>query len=98
MSAAVIHVERLGKQYVLGRTYDRNRTLRESVVDVASELLRTVRARGPRAGSTDFWALRDVSFEIGAGEAVGLIGGNGAGKSTLLKLLSRITAPTTGRG
>ena len=98
MSAAVIHVERLGKQYVLGRTYDRNRTLRESVVDVASELLRTVRARGPRAGSTDFWALRDVSFEIAAGEAVGLIGGNGAGKSTLLKLLSRITAPTTGRG
>ena len=48
------------------------------------------------ARAQDFWAVRDVSFEVGHGEALGIIGHNGAGKSTLLKLLSRITAPTEG--
>src|SRR5580692_4203943 len=56
--------------------------------------LRFLKGAAPR---DKFWALRDVSFEIREHEAVGIIGANGAGKSTLLKLLSRVTAPTSGR-
>src|SRR5580704_18364835 len=50
-----------------------------------------------RGHQNDFWALRDISFQVKRGEALGIIGHNGAGKSTILKLLSRITAPTTGK-
>jgi lipopolysaccharide transport system ATP-binding protein len=53
-------------------------------------------ARGAGAAGRDFWAVRDISFDVQHGETLGLIGHNGAGKSTILKLLSRITAPTEG--
>ncbi|HEY7783454.1 MAG TPA: ABC transporter ATP-binding protein [Pyrinomonadaceae bacterium] len=52
--------------------------------------------RALRSRATDFWAVRDVSFEVERGEALGIIGHNGAGKSTVLKLLSNITTPTSG--
>src|SRR5438045_5700324 len=73
----------------------RYRIRRESEAGAArNPLVRKLRSLRQR--SEEFWAVRDVSFEVGRGEALGIIGHNGAGKSTILKLLSSITAPTSG--
>lgn len=95
MSEIAIRVEDLGKRYRIGGPKESYGTLRDSLVSLAQAPLQAVR-RGRSNGHREFWALRNVSFEVKRGEVLGVIGRNGAGKSTLLKILSRITEPTTG--
>jgi len=98
MSArTAIRVENLSKRYFLGSGPSRHGGLRHLIEDS----VRSVFHRQPKPAASseknEFWAVRDVSFDVQQGEVVGIIGRNGAGKSTLLKMLSRITEPTEGR-
>jgi len=97
MTNEAVHVEKLSKRYRIGKaqgsTSDgrRNRPWATSPLDYLTTTFR------PASESEILWALKDVSFDVGRGEVIGIIGRNGAGKSTLLKILSRITEPTSGK-
>src|ERR1700730_5863391 len=87
----VIQAERLGKRYRRGTLVQRG-----MLRDTLTQLIRSPLSVLKRPTQETFWALKDVSLQVGEGEVLGLIGRNGAGKTTLLKILSRITRPTEG--
>ncbi|HKS08333.1 MAG TPA: ABC transporter ATP-binding protein, partial [Pyrinomonadaceae bacterium] len=88
---SAISCELVSKKYAIGRR-ESYRALRDVIAESVSRPFR----RSQRDKAELIWALKDVSFDVPHGKAVGIIGRNGAGKSTLLKILSRITKPTRG--
>jgi lipopolysaccharide transport system ATP-binding protein len=85
-----IEVKGLGKRFEIGASRGGYQLLTENITQ-------RVKALGRRPPSREFWALREIDFEVKRGETFGIIGHNGACKSTLLKILSRVTPPTEGR-
>ena len=99
MNDIAIQADGLSKRYRLGSHAHRYGRLTESLATAFAAPFRKIFRAGTDSPAEEgsLWALKDVSFDVKVGQAVGIIGRNGAGKTTLLKLLSRITEPTEGR-
>lgn len=99
MSEPVIQIDNLSKRYVISHQANARDGLRHQIEDAVRNPFRWLAAkkRAWASAHEDFWAVKDVSFDVHAGDSIAVVGRNGAGKSTLLKLLSRITEPSSGR-
>ena len=92
MDNVMVRAENVSMMFNLG--IEKGFSLKQGFVELLDPKKRKQRKEKP---NNDFWALQDVSFEIGRGEVVGLIGSNGAGKSTMLKIVAGVLKPTRGK-
>ncbi len=90
---SVLSIENISKRYLLNSKGKSNDDFRDTVTSMSKKIFSP---RAPKDEKKEFWALKDVSFNVEQGDRLGLVGANGAGKSTLLKILSQITEPTAG--